>query len=449
MSHVLVSNYTIRKALGGDYQTIRDFDDLAEERGIAGSMLNRLMKSGPFCASCGQAATDGKRLEGAHILALEEGGLSSTDNLVLLCHDCHRMFDEGYASRNEMEEAARAWRRGSLSRLDRLMQRRKVEANRQQATVRPLGDRLELLEKGGAVYGLLQARRWRKALRALREARRLGISTQDDQVLAIVEAQTQRRRGAIGALERGFRLLRGIDPDGLQPVRRPLFFYELGYTTQLLGFADKAASYFSRSRQVALELTDDEHAPLEALIGWAQELAARTIGTQAEALAVSLLPMTEQIDAAADRARQIGGHFGGRWVVNCHAWKLNLLMKCGDYEGALRTMADVRSARDDQNVTTGWTVAARPGLAGASGLLLIESHGSYEEIERGLHLLTRALVPLLGGRCQHPEGIRDKLLGFERGLELLSLRGSGSLRRVRERIRDGSSFLDPYRAAEN
>jgi hypothetical protein len=449
MSQILVSNYTIRKALGGDYHTIRDFDDLAEERRIAGSMVKRLMNSGPFCASCGQAATNGKRLEGAHILALEEGGRSRSDNLVLLCHDCHRMFDEGYASRNEMAEAARAWRGGSLRRLDHLMQRRKVEANRQQATVRPLVDTLGLLEKGGAVYGLLQARRWRKALRALREARRLGVSTQDDQVLAIVEAQTERRRGAIGALERGSRLLREIDPDGVQSERRPLFFYELGYTTQLLGFADKAASYFSRSRQAALELTDDECAALEALIGWVQELAAITIGTQAEALAVSLLPMTEQIDAAADRARQIGGHFGGRWVVNCHAWKLNLLMKCGDCAGALKTMADIRSARDTQNVTTGWTVAARPGLAAASGLLPIASHGSYEEIERGLHLLARALVPLVGGLCQHPEGIRDKLLGFERGLELLSLPGSDGLRRVRERIRDGSSFLDPYRATEN
>lgn len=452
MLQLLESSNDIRKALGDCYDLIECFAKRDEEDRLRRQQKERLLRKYPHrCASCGRDYPGGKELQAAHILAREEGGEPSEKNFVLLCYNCHELYESGCASLNEMEKTAECWRNGEVLPLEEKMLARRKSCRPLQATVRPLVD----LFKEDEVYNFVQKRWWLKALKALSQAKRFQMSNENRLVITIVQAQIHRRRAAQKAVEKAAHLLEEIDSTRLQNERLPFYFYELGYVKQLQGLTLEAGDCFLTSCKSASAL-NDEYAPLEEVIGHAQYLATEVIRKSALSLSDpgTAASIIEGFDTEAERAARCQAPFGERWELNCKLWKINLLLKCKNLDMASRYFEEATELRYSQNVTTGWTVDARPTMATMRGLLyVLQSDVSNEHIEQGLRFLALALVPLLGGRSQRAEGIRDKLLGFETGLDLLQgprqngyKRGVEKIGSVRQRIKEGSSFLDPYQA---
>ena len=273
-----------------------------------------MRKYSRFCAGCGQS-DEHCQLEVAHIFALEEGGKTENDNLVLLCHDCHTLYDLGYASLREMEEAAASWRNGECTNLRKHMMQRRDSFRSHQPIVRPLLEGFGAL--GSSLYDLIQGRKHAKALHALKEVRNACASLEARQVLAIVEAQIQRRRGARGSLEIANRLLEKVEIDKLPDEQRPLYFYERGYTKQLLGLTAEASECFLKSYEHASVLRD-KYAALEALIARSQYLATNVISLPREPTPRrdTIASICRQFDMAAQQAAKLEAPFGGRWDLN-------------------------------------------------------------------------------------------------------------------------------------
>lgn len=446
---LLESTYEIRKALGEAYVQIRSFDRLPEERLRTNTLRRQLLHYYPrCCAGCQELHGSSSKLEAAHIFPLEEGGITTEPNIVLLCHTCHKLYDAGYASLMEMEETAASWRDGEITSLRETMRDRERSHKIEQASLRPVPDPQGLLDES-EVYHLVQARKSIKAIRILDEVKRRGISNETLQVLTIVQAQIHRRRAARNAVTKASQLMEMISLDQLPAQRMPLYFYELGFVKQIMGSIREASDCFLESFKCACAL-QDEYAPLERLMAWGQYLATEIIAmppvSPTKSTAVSI---GELLDKEAERAKALGGAFGGRWELNCRLWKINMLLKLGDFELAGADFNEASELRAKQNVTTGWTASLRPAITAIRGLLLIESHSSSEQIEEGLQLLARSIVPMLQGNCQRPEGIRDRLLWFEQGLHRLPRERASvrhfaeKVRDVRKRIVDGSSFVDP------
>ena len=457
MIQTLESTGEIRRALGEEAcRLIEEFDVLHQERGRTDLERRKLLSKYPSsCATCAICPSGSRgRLEAAHLLSLEEGGRTTEDNLVLLCSECHQLYDRGYASLKEMTEEARLWRSGSIRPIKVVMLARKTQMEQKHGVMRPLADPRGLLKKRD-FYVLIQARNWRKALETIASMDGL-LSEADRQVMMIVEAQVQRRRAAHGALESAKRVLDRIHVNQLPPERVPLYFYELGCVHQLMGLPEEAGRSFRKSMRSAAGLHRDRYSALEALIAEAQWLAMEVIQSPVAqpSTAGTIGSIATQLDKAARRADMLGGTWGGRLRLSCKAWAARLLLKSGDLGGARKALGELGELRGMQDVTTGWTVLARSLIGPLQGLVLLASPTDVEEARDGLCLIARGLVSYLKAYRERPEGIRDMLVGFEKGLRLLPRQGQRDaeglverIGKVRTRIRDGSSVLDPYRLA--
>ena len=111
---LLLTAGQIRDALGSTYLKLRkEFDPLIVERSknrIRNKVFNKYTD---VCAACGERGKD-IDLEAAHIVALEEGGETTVENLIPLCNrprkkgkyaGCHKLFDAGFASVQEIRSA--------------------------------------------------------------------------------------------------------------------------------------------------------------------------------------------------------------------------------------------------------------------------------------------------------------------------------------------------------
>ena len=399
------------------------------------------------CAACNLSFGMEARRFAAHIWALEDGGFTTRDNVVFLCHTCHTLFDSGYSSRLEMMTCAANWRAGRSQPIREMMEKRRASSYSRQQSIRPAVTQSAMLQSIG-VYDLVQEGKYRKALNALRELQ-IGGQCQAD-LIKIVMAQIHRRRAARGVLPMARLLLDSVCVDSLPEERLPLFYYEYAYVHQLEGNHEKAGQFFAKSARCADNLNDD-HSKLESVIARAQELADLVIGLPAEGDTTVVEHAVQSLNVLADDAAKLSGTFAGRWVLNCLLWKVCLLLKIGECKTACYSYKEAIDFRDRLDVTSGWTRLTGITVCGIEGLTAMRTAANVNQVRDALRLLARALVPLLSGNRQRPERIRDFLLGFEEGLALLdtprTLAAAAKIGGVRNKILDGSSFLDPYRQA--
>lgn len=446
------STTQIRKALGEAYSIIVDWDyKKREERKKTTKLKGFLINKYPsWCASCGRCFEQIGTVYAAHIQSLEDGGVTNKDNIVLLCKQCHDLFDLGYASRKEISDTAERWRNGRKSLLLRKMKARLNSTQTRHQSVRPPLDSIPTIKKTG-VYDLTQAGKYGVAIRVLKNARKQGVSTETGELLKILEAQIHRRRAACGVLGRAKRILDQVDINLLPPERLPLFYYEYAYIHQLLGLTKIAYKLFGKSWQSAVEL-HDKYSELEYIIGRGQQLAAMVIASSnLHQLKNRLSANLKDFGNLINEAKSLSGSFSGRWVLNCMLWKSNYLLKCEAYQEAKREYLRAVSYRDTLDVTKGWTKSAGPTVSGIQGLLIIMDK-DINNPEEGLRLLARSLVPVISGNRRRPERIRDFLYGFEIGLRKINRKRHdyylknivNMIEKVRLSIVDGSSFLDPY-----
>ena len=450
MTLPLESATAIRLALGSALDLVKRFDALPREREKTSDLRDQMLTNClSRCAAC-NVPFDGQNSPiAAHILALEDGGLTTPDNVLLLCRDCHALFDSGYASRREMAACATEWRNGRPQPIRQLMQRRLKSSAMRHQSVRPAIERSGPLQ-GAAVYDLIQAGKWRKALNALQHVATQTKDPEMKDLLCIVMAQVHRRRAARGVLTLARVLLESVRVDRLPKDRLPLYYYEYAYVHQLEGKPQSASRLFALSARCADDL-DDEYSPLESVIGRAQELAAVVIQLPSRRADTALARETlRAFDTIIKRASSLSGAFAGRWVLNSLSSKAYLLLKVGRPKEAYRACEDAIAFRHGLDVTTGWTRLGGSIGCGIVGLTRLRVARTDNQVREGLRFIARALVPALAGNSRRPECVRDFLLAFQEGLISLGISrfaaGSARIKAVRPRILDGSSFLDPYRA---
>jgi HNH endonuclease len=447
MPDPIESTSAIRRALGPIQGILHELSDVSGERRATLRLRKRLLhKYSHYCAACQTPFAISHEAEAAHILALEEGGTTTEDNLVLLCHGCHQLYDSGRAAVVEMRQAAEAWRASSCIPLRSEMENRNPGVLSQ--IFRP-----SEVESLANVYDLLQRRHPRKAIREVKFTRNRGLSKTDYAISAILEAQIERRSSAHDSLGRARRILLSMDAGDLPRECLPLYFYERGFICQMLGLHEESIQCFQKSDRAAADL-NDRYSAFERIVAVLRIYAVETIMLPHKTVSPDALARrSEQFDTLAMEAARFDEPHAGRWIHNIIGWKWRYYLKCAEPEAALAVFNHYCDVRYRQNSTTGYTRDTGSRTCGFNAMMMLNGEISQEAVREVLRLACRSLVSLLSYRVR-PEGIRDYLLTFESALR--RLRGRTSLAHkdtmsrvtvVRESILDGSSFLDPYRAS--
>jgi hypothetical protein len=447
MLQLIESTFGVRQALGPILGLIQKLSDLDGERRQTRRLREVLLNKYPrYCAACGAYFSQSEEAQAAHIVALEEGGVTTEDNLVLLCKDCHALYDGGRASIAEMSHAAECWRSESLAPLRPQMECRNLFCPSE--SFRP--SRTRLLD---SVYHLVHRNETRNALRHVKLCRTKGLPAPDHVLSIILEAQIQRRRCARGSLEKARGVLTTMEISNVPAEHLPLYFYEQGYISQLLGLHTESICFFEQSGR-ASEALNDRFTPFEVTV-------ARTClyGVETIVLPHQKVPRDTQrkrsaeFDALQKGAAKFDEPFAGRWALNILAWKWRYYFKCNDHDSASNVLAQYFLLHRSRDFTTGYTRGSSTGLCSMRALM----NGAHLGSENGdcVRLVCRSLVSMLSYRVP-PEGVRDLLLTLERAisgpnLRILTDREAviSHIRRVRSCVRDGSSFLDPYRAGSS
>jgi len=84
---IIESTTQIRKRLGETWNIIVGWDYKKKEERTKTTQLKRILlqKYPSWCASCGRLFRQIGTVYAAHIISLEDGGITTEDNIVLLC----------------------------------------------------------------------------------------------------------------------------------------------------------------------------------------------------------------------------------------------------------------------------------------------------------------------------------------------------------------------------
>jgi tetratricopeptide (TPR) repeat protein len=465
----------IRRALGKGIVDKIDSLSLhqAKRRGTVGEKL-RLLRTynNPYCASCGRPAVglaDGAtpvELQAAHILALSEGGDTTDKNLVLLCANsghrrdecdactrkewcgdrgCHTLFDEGYASVSEVRVLADRWRRGMSGGFRETLLERSREHYSQSAPLSTPG-------AFGDLHKLLfQKAHWNEVIRGLREARKGGLSELDYAQSYLEEASVERRRGRQSSLDRSLKILARFENERLPAEKIASYLYELGYVQQLRGLHAQSLQTYERGLELAeADLGPDSFAAVSARN---RVMAVRTIMLNPQTVTPRGAVRTfREFDAQLKRAEQLQPKVrSGNWMFNILGWRTRFAIKCSRIADAQESLRQLRELRDSQHAATGYTRMTATTMLGFEAMVLAMERPTERGVREQVQRAATAVRAGLHGN-HRPEGIRDNLLTLEGGWKRLMVSDTSyqeraeAVREVRERIVDGTSFLDPYRA---
>jgi tetratricopeptide (TPR) repeat protein len=445
-SKMLLTGSMIKKALGSIYERLKnDFDPHKNERRETDRIGRRVFKKKiDVCVACGGNRDKGFRLEYAHIVPLEECGETKEENIVPLCErqgkqqenrGCHKLFDEGYASITEVERAKLEWKNSNSKYLLRkqMVKRYKKHQEQSASITSDSKNKIQaLLTKGATVQ-------------AITEAKRLLKQTNDKDTIFELKLKIiniERRRSALGALERSAKYFDQLEQENGVPKKfASWFYYEGGYIKLLSGHHNTALKYFQQSLN-AIDKTKKN---------WqAQFVAATSLIVQSKiALMGSKAPFStlrSQLIKAKTIASQAKEIHGTRWISNClwHLVTVDILR--GNIQCAQESFEEAQNHWHTMTVLEGWDKRSRLTILAITGELLAEKAKNKTNAREALKYLTRALVLLVGARPHFPERGRDLLFATARMLHLIGWsRKAGQVDNVASRIREGSSWRFPYR----
>ena len=420
-----------------------DFDyRIKQERRRTRSVGRQAFGRHPRCALCG----GDHAVQFAHVFPLEEGGITTAENLIPLCggppeQSCHWLYDRRYASVAEMRRVRDSWSPGLINRALAERMRGRLEEHRRIPPVSGnAGD--------DTIQSLIAHGHFRKCADHARGlAETLGSDPRRRIGYSIREIECQRRRAARGALERAARRYAEIEPDAkAYSDLLPRLYYEGGYVSLLLGNHRAAKDIFERS-QAEAERLPGQNSIIEYWI------AANSV-VECIVAVDGLESPWDELFARADQAEAALAAIESTHAQRCiDSWnwdRVRMALIQGDADSARQLLARAESHVADQTALGGWntsTLAKRLQLRGTVKLISAES--SFE-VRTAAEALTRSVVVLLGRGRQYPEGLRDALYGLATAIDLLRMTRyvdvPPRLRAVAEQTRDASSWSHPYRA---
>ncbi len=209
------TTFDVKLGLGDHINVIQSLDLFKRRRSETSSIRKILLSKYP--ASCAYCA-DSNKIEAAHIEHLELGGSSEEENIILLCHQCHRRYDSGNISINDMKKISENWRETPKQPVSK--DSIKVSSIPQSAVTLPPKSVIGVCEE---VLKAQRERKYGKALKIIQRSRKTNsLDKEGDIYLAIKRAEINRRRSAKGVLEVTYKILSSINdldvPTLYQPV---------------------------------------------------------------------------------------------------------------------------------------------------------------------------------------------------------------------------------------
>lgn len=420
-----------------------EFDHIGVERRKTGRAGRAALGGRPRrCALCGS----NERVEFAHLFPLEEGGITTSDNLIPLCgrlpkeSSCHWLYDRRYASIAEMTSARESWIAGWDNRqlADTMVRRREDHKKISTATGELGGDDLQSLIANG---------HFRKAARRARVLAGSAAGDGHRQLgYAIREVECHRRRAARGALEMAARRYAAVERDApTYPDLLPRLYYEGGYVSLLLGRHREAQPLFARSLSCAELLPGGS--PVERSIAAGLMLQCVVAINGIDSPWDELLALADRAEASLQSA---DGTHAQRWIDNWNWHRVRIALIRRDAVAAQRLVEHATDHVRHQDALGGWSTGSLATRLVLVGSVKLENAVSDLDVRAAAELLTRSVVVLAGRARQYPEGLRDALYGLAAALERLDDVQKAELalrlREVAVRIRDGSSWSYPYRA---
>lgn len=420
---------------------IKQLDPLPKERRKTKAEGKRLvLKYGNKCAVCGR-----EKIEYAHIIPLAMGGITTEDNIVLLCSAHHSLYDKGGLSIGAMQKYVMEWKGGVTNPQFESSFIKEYTAS-QTAIAKPPEKLVDLLKD---VRAFQTVKHYCKAI-ALINKELSNIKHNDVEInyLRIKKAELNRRRAAKGVLNEALKELKQINLEKLSHEYIPLFCYEIGYICRLLGRHTEAANYYKLSAKTAMSIIKNGKPDV---LGYVSASAMRILCLLAKHYIISKNEASRFIDKVKkleNICSEQGEYWGYRWRLNCVAIRLQVHLKANDSDMSWKALNDLREIHYNIDIKSGWDLVGNRTITKLEGITRARYPKTEKDLIDGIGLLSRSFKATLG--TSRPEGIRD--IGFEL---INALKKNGykyefidNLEAVLNDTVDGTSVLWPYIALE-
>lgn len=419
----------IKKALNSSYNIFEEFDPKNTERCKTNQIKKKIIKeNGAICAICGEKNS---KIVAAHIEPLEAGGVTTEENIILLCSKsinsdapgCHELFDDGLTSIKQIEKLKNRncsceW--GSIRKqMMVLWEKRKMAKNSED----PLQQ-------------LISKRHWGIALKLLKKAK---VNTQDEESFSIIikEAEINRKRSAKDGLKQARKLLDFANKSikSIPEILHSRLYYESGYVHLLCGEHDLATEQFELSEKHAsnnIERTSAFWLWLNA------EIALR--GNQSRWDIVE-----KKMDEIHRNKNQANSTLAARIHANGLFNRVRVFLIQNKFEKAKDKLDEAVEHWKNMDIESGWEKSFFPTMLSLKGQVLLSTTRRKTDAEAALNLFSRYIVIMLAGR-QVPEGIRDVLFPAAKCLRIMGKnKDAKHVEITASRILDGASFMFPYK----
>lgn len=434
MDEVLLTAKQVKAALApATLKYFRQLSGTTKERAKMRAIRERFPAHRRWCAGCGKKRPRGP-LMFHHIMHVAAGGETKLENLILLCHPCHKLVHQGCASVGAVHSARE--RHESRTRSSELYY---TMSDALKQRCKKAEDRIQWLVDDGQYD------------KALKENQRVGGKTLGAR---IKEIEILRRSCGAGALERASRLWNRLVPEARaakQPSLRSWYSYEGGYVALLLGHSRLALERFRAALAVDSEndgLSPNREGPWLSAAGMVVQCLIADGRIESD---------WAQISGLVDRAHEIiarsskGDDTKKRWVDNWRWHDVRIWLVCGDKDRCMKALRVAQSAAQTHDLDTKHD---RLGLAirvSTEGAVASGWAQTPDEVDAALKTLTQALILQIYQQRRYPEMIRDVLYGISHCLrkkgEVNANNLASQIEAIANRTRDGSSWLHPYVAS--
>ena len=438
-NNVIESSSMLKKVLGDHLAVIKSFDHLPKERRKTQKFRSVLLgKYGDKCSICLDEFTQ-KHLEVAHIIPLQLGADTNESNLILLCSNCHELYDSGYMSISDMSKIHAKIKSDTPYPKVRLNE---IKVPILSSTITPPPEKIKI-----ALEKIRQAQIASKPVVAIRiaknELKKHSDGSQEYFRLQIKIAELMRRRAAKGVLNKSIKILESIDIEKLDDKFHALFFYELNYAYRLSGHNKKALNLIQKSSRATAKNMGVDYVAAESnaiICEWNEIIKpSKTDGNKFAA----------RFNQLTKIASKSGEYWGGRWAINTEAQIVHIHIKCGDGNPSWEALANLKKIFYSSDITNGWDLAARNSISLLDGMVHVIFPRNDNDLNHGLRILSRSFVSRAGTRVR-PEGIRDVGYSFAQGLRKLNSekyhKTADAIENAMDITIDGTSYVWPYGA---
>lgn len=412
-------------------------------------------RTGWKCWICGRKKDDGKSVRyiaAAHIRPIEEGGTTTSTNLIPLCEGemalsttleqvlnwcaaknedsrkkkslaealksaricninnlgCHQFFDFGLISRAKIRHVRRLGSQESGSH----------HAVRQEALNTPL----EFLATD---YSPANARqksvsRLKSKISKLERARRKNIPNWFEINRQLISAS--RRLSAKKFLQIATKIgnalekfLNSDDRGVINKRERSAFFYEKAFICMISDPPDlRKALYYLKLSCAEVENSDNPKYQKSEVMSRSEWVHATTFFASeiSDDLYKELIDVQNQ---CLDNINKLNGEDVGRWKMNIDMHRVQLQLKAKKISDARACFTAIINERDKRDVTNGWTPFQGVHMNIIDGVLLAheavefdkDSENFRDRLRSSLRRLARAAATMAAARGKRPEGYKD------------------------------------------